>query len=900
MRKFPNKTWLLAGLLLLMPWAVEAAGLGKLNVLSALGQPLQAEIDLISVDKEELSSMTARLASPEAYTNANIPYSSALVGVRVSVEKRADGQPYIKISSIRAVNDPFIDFLIELSWAQGKLVRQYTALIDPPGFTLPGVAAPPIAVASPAAPTAETKPIKSAPAAAAPPAESQAAPAEAAAAKPEENKAAETPAAAEAKPEEAKPEEAKHAEAQPSEEAKTETPAAAPVPSEYTVKHGDTLYRIAMNTKPEGVTVEQMLVSLYRNNPKAFVGNMSRMKAGKILRIQEQEQITEITQSEALKEVRVQTANWNAYRKALAEAAGATPVPEEEKSAASGKITTTVEEQAAAAKTPQEVLKLSKGEAAGKTGSSQERMHAMEEEATARDKALAEANDRVTQLEKQIKDMQHLLELKGVKAPAPPMKPETALAAPPKAEPAAVPATTLPAQGEAPPASTVAATVPAPPPLKPAPKKPKVVTPPPGLIDEILSQPLYLAGVGGALVLLGGIGYLVTRRRQSADKGDSRSGVKKNAPNLSKSATDPVTGSPAAVQTAMTQTVAMPAVAADDVDPLQEADLYLNFGRDVQAEEVLKEALEKNPRHEEAQIKLLQIYAGRKDKKEFEKIARKLKELTGGKGANWLKAAALGYSFDSGNTLYEAGKEAAPAVAAPAAAIDLDFDVDVASRTMVSTTDNIQLEAGPTKTMLLQPGAAAQAEIEDITHDSAGGSGNLVPDISFDAPSEEEGGPQTIVPLESGSAPINMIDFSLDALPAGGDKKFPPDQTMAMNLNKPEKKAGTSMDLEVGTAKEPVPLAPDLKLDFGDAATAPPSAIKLDDINLNLDEVMPAKSEDGSKDEQWSDVQTKFDLAKAYQEMSDKDGAREILQEVIKNGDATQQEEAKKLLESLG
>ncbi len=63
---------------------------------------------------------------------------------------------------------------------------------------------------------------------------------------------------------------------------------------------------------------------------------------------------------------------------------------------------------------------------------------------------------------------------------------------------------------------------------------------------------------------------------------------------------------------------------------------------------------------------------------------------------------------------------------------------------------------------------------------------------------------------------------------------------------------------------------------------------------------MPAKSEDGGKDEQWSDIQTKFDLAKAYQEMGDKDGAREILQEVIKNGDATQQEEAKKLLESLG
>ena len=890
MRKFPYKTWLLAALLLL-PWTVQAAGLGSLNVLSSLGQPLQAEIDLISADKDELSSMSVRLASPEAYTDANIPYSSALVGVRMSIEKRADGQPYIKITSISAVNDPFIDFLIELSWTQGKLVRQYTALIDPPGFTLPGVAAPPMAVAPPAAPVTGTKPIAPAPVAASPtavppataPAESQA-PAEAAATKPEENKTAETPVTAEAKPEEAEP------------VVNSETPAAKPAPSEYTVKHGDTLYRIAVDTKPEGVTVEQMLVSLYRSNPKAFVGNMSRMKARKILRIPEQDKITEVTQSAALKEVRVQTANWNAYRRALAEAAAATPAPEEEKSATSGKINTKVEEPTVASNTPQEVLKLSKGETADNAGSPQDRMHAMEEEATAREKALAEANDRVTLLEKQIKDMQHLLDLKGVKAPAPLapvemplMKPETPASAP------SVAATPV-----APTAITTAAV----PSLPSVPKKPKIVEPPPGLMDEILSQPLYLAGAGGALVLLGGIGYLVTRRRQPADRGDGKKpGVKKNAPQLARSATDPIiTGSSGATPAAvMSQTVAMPAIVDDDVDPLQEADLYLNFGRDAQAEEVLKEALEKNPKLEEAHLKLLQIYAGRKDKAAFEKSARKLKELTGDKGANWLKAAALGYGFDPGNTLYEAGKSASPAAAAPAAAIDLDFDVDVASRTMASKTSNIELEAGPNNTTtLLQPGVAAQAEIEDITHDSAGGGGSLVPDITFDAPIEAADGTATDVALESGGAPVNMIDFSLDTLPAGDDKKFVPDQTMAMNLNKQGKAAGTGMDLDVGTAKETASLAPDLKLDFGDAMTAPPPAMKLTGINLNLDEIMPPQSEGSGKDEQWSDMQTKFDLAKAYQEMGDKDGAREVLKDVIKQGDATQQEEAKKLLESLG
>ena len=152
-RKFPYKTWLWAGVFLLYPWVAYAAGLGKLTILSALGQPLAAEIDLVSVQKDEISSLTARIASPEAFQQANMQYSPALIGVRLSVEKRADGKPYIKIISTRPVNEPFLAVLIELSWAQGRLVREYTALIDPPGYSpfTPAPVAPPVAVAPPAA-----------------------------------------------------------------------------------------------------------------------------------------------------------------------------------------------------------------------------------------------------------------------------------------------------------------------------------------------------------------------------------------------------------------------------------------------------------------------------------------------------------------------------------------------------------------------------------------------------------------------------------------------------------------------------------------------------------------------------------------------------------------------------
>ncbi len=120
MRKTTYKTWLWAGFFLLMPWVAHAAGLGKLTILSALGQPLLAEVDLVSVQTGELATLVARLAPPEAFTRANIRYSPALVGVRMSIERRADGQPYIKIISTRPVNEPFIDLLVELNWTQGR------------------------------------------------------------------------------------------------------------------------------------------------------------------------------------------------------------------------------------------------------------------------------------------------------------------------------------------------------------------------------------------------------------------------------------------------------------------------------------------------------------------------------------------------------------------------------------------------------------------------------------------------------------------------------------------------------------------------------------------------------------------------------------------------------------
>ncbi len=978
MRKFPYKTWLLAGVLLLTPWAAQAAGLGRLTILSALGQPLSAEVELISVQRDELSTLSARLASPDAFTQAGVQYSPALSGARVSIEKRADGRPYIRITSPRPLNEPFIDLLIELSWAQGRLVREYTALIDPPADIAPPVATvvpPSVAQAQPVTPVAP------APGVAVPPVETR--------------PSAKPPSAARTAPARAS--------------------ATAPSGEYGPVKRGETLARIATSVKPEGVTLEQMLVSLYRTNPDAFVGNMNRLKTGRILRVPEREQITETAQPEALKEVRVQAANWNAYRQKLAAGASET-MAQESKSAARGKIATTVDDKAAGKEPPKEVLKLSKGDTTaatstkrgGKPMSAQERARMLEEEVTARVKALAEATDRIAQLEKTIKDMQRLLEIKG-QVPGKPAAPPVTASPPAAVPPATVsppPATVSPpsAVAPAPPPSAKPEPAPAPGPIagaprtdqvikpdaapvvpptpspteplkdaakapaeaikpepakpadvppppvaeKPKAKAPKIVQPPPqpDLVDQIMSEPLYLAGGAALLALLGIGGYLAARRRAEPDADDEASKALRTSPNLGKVAP---TIAPAAVAPATV-------TAADDVDPLAEADLYLNFGRDAQAEEVLKEALQKKPTNVEAQLKLLQIYAARKDKDSFERVAKTLHAQTHGTGDIWMKAAAMGFALDAANSLYEAGRSApvapTPMAGGAAAGTDLDFDFDLAPTEAAAKTD-VEFDVGGAheKTLIMQPGVLADmaaapdraAQTVDITSDSgmaraSAEAASAPPDFSLDLPPDSHLSAEpditldstpgdvekTHVTADSGTPMANVIDFNFEAAPAArppeSGKGFTHDGTVIMSPENQDKAADLSMDFELvdtaattqerearadDTTTAAAPVAPGFTLDLpSDTAATTTAPIKFDDIDLSLDDpnkthVMPA-AEGGAKDDHWYDVQTKFDLAKAYQEMGDKDGAREILQEVMKEGDAGQHEEAKKLLEALG
>ncbi|MDP1683054.1 MAG: hypothetical protein Q8L39_14935, partial [Burkholderiales bacterium] len=290
---------LIAGLLVAAPLTVDAAGLGKLKVISALGQPLRAEIDLISVPKDEIDLITARIATPDAYKQARIERQEGLTNVRFSVAKRPNGEPYLQITSIQAFNEPFLDLLIQLDWPSGRLLREYTILLDPPGFqekpVAPAVSAP-VAKAEPAvkpapAPVAEKPVVKAEPIPVAPPAEPAKVEKKAKLEKPvkpepaqPEKVAPEKKVAEKIKGKKSKPEPIIKAEPTPpprqltpaeqtfprfegdrelpalAESAREQAMPIAPAPvaaakparQEHTVKKGDSLSKIAREMKPEG------------------------------------------------------------------------------------------------------------------------------------------------------------------------------------------------------------------------------------------------------------------------------------------------------------------------------------------------------------------------------------------------------------------------------------------------------------------------------------------------------------------------------------------------------------------------------------------------------------------------------------------------------------------------
>ena len=644
----------------------SALALGRLNVQSALGEPLRAEIDVTEITASEADGMRVAIASSEAFRAAGVAYNPALSDVRVSLQRRADGRYVVRLTGTRSLSDPFVDLLVEANWSSGRIVRDYTVLLDPPSSRQAAAPVVPLAPQISVAPPVQ-----------------RAAPVVVPAVPRRERPVAVAPAPAAAP------------------EAPVRTGTGSGTGEQVTVRPGDTASKIAGAYKPADVSLDQMLVALLRANPNAFIGgNINRMKAGAVLDVSSASQASNVPPDEAKRTVTAQSRDFGEYRRRLAENAPTARVAAADRQAA-GKLQANVEDRNAAAVSPDK-LTISQANAAARAA----------EEKVARDRQAQDGRSRVAELNKNITDLNKLQAATGggsttatpavpaspaptpaaTVAPAPTAAPVPApvvAAAPATATPAtttpsattsatsatassSTTAPTVPAVGSATPTTpTAPATTSTATPATPATPAPTVAaakaTPPVpapverGFFADLMDSPLMLGAAALIALLIAFVLYRVMGRKRQ-DAGDSvflesrmpkdsffgaSGGESVDTKNRGNSVVSSLSYSPSQLD-------------AGDVDPVAEADVYLAYGRDLQAEEILREALRVNPERAAIHLKLLEIHAKRRDLRAYEALATDVHKLTGGTGNDWNRVVEMGKELDPGNPLYEAGVRSVP------------------------------------------------------------------------------------------------------------------------------------------------------------------------------------------------------------------------------------------------
>jgi pilus assembly protein FimV len=356
----------------MLPVVAAAAGLGQMKVASGIGEPFRATIDLLYSTSTELSTLKASLASEEAHLAQGIEITADQKSIKINVGNDASGKKVFKLSSNQPISEPFIDMLVVLEWGNGRVIRQYTTLLYPPEDKRE--------VSKPTPPATNSFDNTSV-----------------------NNSTSNIK---------------KSGAPKATELAKRTTT------KEHLTRSGDTLSKIARRMRPDGVSLDRILVALFEANPEAFVdSNMNRLKVGKILQAPSGEALSAVTRKKAVKEIKLQTADWNKYRNKLAAAiATRTPAASNEGAqSSSGKIKSAATDQSAPkSKTPKDVVKISTDGADAKDASMQAKVTALQEEVGASEKGLKEAKERtaalgrqIADMQKQIADMQKLLTLKN-------------------------------------------------------------------------------------------------------------------------------------------------------------------------------------------------------------------------------------------------------------------------------------------------------------------------------------------------------------------------------------------------------------------------------------------------------------------------------------------------------
>jgi pilus assembly protein FimV len=723
-------------------------GLGDITLRSALDQPLAAEIRLRGVGDLNPSQILVGLGSAGDFERAGVERVYMLSDIQFEVQLDGEGNGVVRLSSDGPIREPYLDFVVEVRWPTGRVLREYTVLLDLPTYS--AAAAEPVTAAR-AQPFGATV------------------------------------------------------------AAGGDDGGLAMGSGEHTVGAGQTLWSIANRAKPAGVSTQQMMVAIQRANPEAFInGNMNLLRSGAVLRMPEGSDLVALSRTEARRAVAQQTSR-SAVGGAPAAAPEAPPAAEAGAAAPEGEGYLALAGDTAGQ--PGVEAAGGVGEAGGSAGADAD-LSAVQESLSAAERANAELQARVAALEAQVKDYEKLAQLKSDTLSG------AQQAAGEEAAPAAEPAAeATPAQAATPPA-----------------------TPEPGVVERLLGNTMAL--VAALVALLLAMLFFLFKRRRTVEEfvpAPERPLRPAPAPVLA----EPRKETPRAADLAPSAVAAAPAAAevagTELADPVGEAEIYLAYGRQERAIEILRDALHGDPGLSDVRLKLMEIHDERGEQQEFmhhyarlggdartQQAARDL--LEHGKNPQWLAVLTTG----------------AAALAAVGIEPRLDREHELA----------LDLDAE-----LKQAGTSAAPEQEF----ELGG----LDDADLDALAAAAAAPprsQQEAMLAKTEQAIARAAAELDLGAEQGGADF----------------AGFELDVDQATSGElpEFDLPGELELDLEPGATGLAQA---EDADLAF-----LKGTD--------ETETKLELARAYVDMGDLDGARDILEEVAEEGSVEQREQAAALL----
>ncbi len=918
-----------------------ALGLGSIEPHSALNQPLDAEIEITGLGDIDISEVSVELASPEAFEKVGLDRPFFLTALNFRLYQKDDGTPVIHVTSREVIKEPFLNFLLEVNWPAGHILREYTILLDPPLFLDEGraVVETPVAGASSRPATAQA------------------------------------PA----------PQSADNAGQSRSRPQTGGGPGVVRLDGGLaydSVARSDTLWSIAKQMRPDdSVTVQQVMMALLRNNPDAFYNNnVNYLKAGYVLRIPDIAQISQIGPAEAEREIRRQHSEWlDAKGQIAAQAApralgaeeaapGAAPgasaasgprlklvVPD----ATDGAALEGVSDGTASGAAQQASLEALRGELA----------LALENSEISRQENL-ELKARLAALEEQIASMQRLLTLRGDTLAALQSDAVGASAEAAAGEPAAMPAPQQPqagaGEGKAAAGDGAQQAAPAPAPAAQPAEKPQAKTAAPvaapevaepDLIATILDDPMLMGIAVTVLLVLLIMAWIVVRKRQEAAEMDFEEYMEEVQEDEGPApATAVAQGS--AAPTAVAAAGATAATVAsgpdepveggsvmdsdsgldifqaeeDEIDTLAEADVYLAYRRFDKAEELLKSAMEQAPGREDYILKLLEVYTAAGNLDAFVERAEQLyASLGSGGGEAWDKVVEMGRRLDSSHPLFGGdgevmeeevstiGEETALAGQEEPSGFDLPDDATTLEAEEPSASSGGHSEAEPTQdgqdeafTLLddedagaavpahgaQKEEAAPELEFElDLEDTQEALEATQATGVAGDEPSpfarlggDQEGGEdagahkeeldQFEAALEADAGDL-MQDAGKSSLEEAAEELRTAYESLSSGLG--DENAPRGGEAQGGSGDEAIPAALEADIDWL------ASAVDEEDLSVDFeDEPELISGED--------EISTKLDLARAYIDMGDQESARGILDEVLAQGSNDQKGEAEELI----